>query len=388
MKQPNKRIPIYLQIREYITEQIRLGSWKPGDTLPSENELARLFQGSRITVKQALKTLVEEGVVYRVQGKGSFVAEGADSIMQAMDSPVSINSFSLHPVAGAPQYAGERLSAPPVIAFIIQNTLDSICSELLLGIEEAAADGGFRVLFMNARESRERELAMLKEAVQSGAKGIILFPVHGETYNEEVLRLTMEQYPVVVLDRYLRGVETNCVCSDNENGAYQAVSYLISKGHRRIGCISSPVLGTTSLEDRLHGYEQALADNLIPVDHAARLFEPTPEGIINFLRTQPPLTGLVAFDNVHGSLIMKAAEHLGIRIPEDLSLVIFDDYSYPELFRVPPTVIVQPFRKMGQEAALLLMELIHSPQAERRRITLPVQLIERKSVENPPSSPR
>lgn len=141
---------------------------------------------------------------------------------------------------------------------------------------------------MNARESRERELAMLKEAVQSGAKGIILFPVHGETYNEEVLRLTMEQYPVVVLDRYLRGVETNCVCSDNENGAYQAVSYLISKGHRRIGCISSPVLGTTSLEDRLHGYEQALADNLIPVDHAARLFEPTPEGIINFLRTQPP----------------------------------------------------------------------------------------------------
>lgn len=112
MKQPNKRIPIYLQIREYITEQIHLGSWKPGDTLPSENELARLFQGSRITVKQALKTLVEEGVVYRVQGKGSFVAEGADSIMQVMDSPVSTNSFSLRPVAGAPQYAGERLSGP------------------------------------------------------------------------------------------------------------------------------------------------------------------------------------------------------------------------------------------------------------------------------------
>ncbi|MDF2924183.1 MAG: hypothetical protein K0R57_3097 [Paenibacillaceae bacterium] len=394
MKQPAKRVPIYLQIRQYLIGQIRQGFWKAGDRLPSENELAHTFQGSRITVKQALTALVEEGAVYRVQGKGSFVAEGAAELLQGISGesqgsglpPSAQSAQSAYSILSSPSLPGgpslmeAGLSAPPLIAFIIQNTLGSICSDLLLGIEEAATDGGCRVLFMNARDSRERESAMLQEAVQSGAKGIILFPVHGETYNEEVLRLTMEHYPIVVLDRYLRGVETNCVCSDNHKGTYLAVSHLIGKGHRRIGCVSSPVLGTTSLEDRLHGYEQALADHGIPVDHAAMLFNPAPEAIADFLHTRTALTALVAFDSVHGGMVMKAAEQAGIRIPEDLSLVAFDDYPFAELFKVLPTVIVQPFREIGQAAAQLLMELISSPGAERRRVTLPVQLIERSST--------
>lgn len=372
-----KRIPIYQQIREYVTRQIASGQWLPGQRLPSENQLCRQFQGSRITVKQALSTLVQEGVIYRIQGRGTFVSEGvsfADLAESIAQPDTTVHSGSENQSAN---------SNPSTIVFIIQHTLDSMCSEMLLGIEEAAWEAGCRVIFMNARDSRERELEMLRSAAASDALGIILFPVHGESYNEEVLRLTMEHYPIVVLDRYLRGVETNCVCSDNREGAYRATVHLISQGHRRIGCMTSPVLGTTSLEDRLHGYEQALAEHHIPVDHSARLSELSPQAIQAFLTEQPDLTGLVIFDSVHGSRVMHASERLGIRIPQDLSLVIFDDYVNAELFRVPPTVIVQPFRRMGQEAARLLLELIRKPAAERQKIMLPTTLVERSSVAPP-----
>jgi GntR family transcriptional regulator, arabinose operon transcriptional repressor len=371
-----KRIPIYQQIRTYLLEHIRQGNWKPGHRLPSENELAQQFGGSRITVKQAFSSLIEEGIVYRIQGRGTFVGENTPS-------GTTESALPGRSTASGDQEAtlqANRAAVPPTIAFIIQSTLDSMVSELLLGIEETASEAGYRVLFMNARNSRERELRMLKEISVNGTAGTILFPVHGETYNEEVLRLTMERYPIVVIDRYLRGVDTNCVCSDNRGGAYQATVHLIRNGHRGIGCISSPVLGTTSLEDRLRGYEEALAEHQIPVDHGARLFDPTPEAIARFLKERGSLTALMVFDSVHGYHVMKAAEQLGIRIPRDLSLITFDDYQYPDLFRTPPTVIVQPFQQMGQEAVRLVLELIHNPQPERRRITLPVTLVERSSV--------
>lgn len=378
MSMPPARKPIYQQIRDYLREEILSRRWKPGDRLPSENELSVQFGGSRITVKQALADLVKEGLVYRIQGRGTFVTEGISGKTNGYvyETP---SDYAASPPAPAPHPA----SVPPVIAVIIQQTLNTIIAELLDGIEGAAWEEGFRLLFMNARESAERELELLKSASGGGAKGIILFPAHGESYNEEVLRLTMMNYPVVVLDRYLRGVETNCVCSDNRDGTYRGTAHLIRLGHRRIGCVTSPVLGTTSLEDRLYGYEQALADHHIPVDHSARLHDLSPDAIRSFLLDRRDLSALIVFDSVHGSRIMAAAEHLGIRIPEDLSLVIFDDYPNADLFRVPPTVIVQPFRQMGREAARLLLELIGNPLAERRRIMLPTTLVERSSTAPP-----
>lgn len=378
MSLPPARKPIYQQIRDYLRKEILSGRWKPGDRLPSENELSAQFGGSRITVKQALAELVKEELVYRIQGRGTFVAEEAAGATAAFvrETPAAYMALS-------PAPAMYPASAPPTIALIIQYSLNTMIVELLDGIEEAAWEAGFRLLFMNARDSGDRELEMLRSASESGAKGIILFPAHGESYNEEVLRLAMRHYPVVVLDRYLRGVETNCVCSDNRDGAYCGTVHLIRQGHRRIGCVTSPVLGTTSLEDRLYGYEQALADHHIPVDHSARLHELSPEAIRTFLLNRNGITALIVFDSVHGSRIMAAAEQLGIRIPEDLSLVIFDDYFNADLFRVPPTVIVQPFRQMGREAARLLLELIRNPESERRKIMLPTTLVERNSTAPP-----
>jgi GntR family transcriptional regulator, arabinose operon transcriptional repressor len=369
MKSSSKRTPIYQQIRAYLLQGIREGKWKPGDRLPSEMDLAREFGGSRITVKQALSILIEEGIVYRIQGRGTYVTEN-----------VSTHSLQHVPKLPSVPKTGLSTASPPTIAFIIQRTLDSMCSELLLGIEETVSEAGYHLVFMNANDSKERELELLSAASDGGASGIILFPVHGVSYNEEVLRLTMNHYPIVVIDRYLRGVDTNCVCSDNREGAYQATRYLIQRGHRHIGCISSPVLGTTSLEDRLRGYEEALAEYQIPVDHTERLLEASPASIARFLAERRSLTAVLSFDSVHGYHVMKEAAQLGIRIPHDLSVINFDDYQHPDLFKTPPTVVVQPFRRMGGEAARLLLELIKNPSMERRRIMLPVNLVERASV--------
>lgn len=367
MNPSSKRIPLYARIRDYVREQMAGGIWKPGDRLPSENELAAQFQVSRITVKQAMAALAKEGYVYRIQGKGSFVSDGKQG----------------EPVIHPPMTAGPSPAA--WAAFLLPSLDSSYMANLLKGVEGALSEAGYRLMLCRTGGSPQRERELIAEVVASGAKGIVIFPTEGESYNEEILRLTLDGYPIVVVDRYLKGVETNCVCSDHLGGAFQAVTRLLGLGHRKIAYLTSPYVDTSSLEDRLEGYKKALSDALLPVEPRLIVTELGKPELIRFFRDNRDVTAVFAANAGVGLKAMDAIEEAGFRIPDQISVVFFDTFEYAEYARIPPTSVVQQEEEIGRQAAELLLSVIREPSRERRKIVLPARLVEGASTAPSPT---
>lgn len=390
-----KRSPAYVRIREYVRSQIAQGRWKPNDRLPTEAEFAEQFGISRFPVKKALAGLAEEGVIYRIQGKGSFVAASAAAAVPESASAISTESAAAPTVTAAAAAAPRAARGGTDVAFIASHLRNPLLADILDGAEEVLAEHGMRLTLRTSRNDPAAERELLREAVRTGAGGILIFPVDGEEYNEELLRLTLERYPVVVIDRYLRGVHTNCVCSDHEGGAYQAVSHLIGLGHRHIGYVSFYRKPTTSLADRRSGYERALAEQRLPAGESLIRFddgtndfdfENAVADAQRFLAEHPHLTAVFGATSFSGLAVMEAARRLGRNVPEELSVIFFDDVEHAGLHRVPPSCVVQPQRELGREAAKLLLAVIADPAADRRRITLPTRFIERSSAAPPPEA--
>lgn len=375
MKPETKRIPLYTRIRDYILEQIQQDKWRANDQLPTEAVLAGQFAVSRFTIKKALAELVEEGMVYRVQGKGTFIAPALT--VQPGDAP-------------SPEFADGSLLRP--VVFITPSIHTSLASRILAGAEAQLSEQGYQVIYRSSQNDEERERQILRECVRMGVKGILIFPVDGESYSEELLRLSLNKFPVVVIDRYLRGVETNCVCSDHVGGAFDAVSHLIKQGHSNIAFVAVNYKTTTSLEDRLNGYERALAKHHIPIDHQRCLFElladreqtgerlETKAIVRSFLERNKETTAVFAATVSSGIAVLGAAEELGIRVPEQLSVIFFDDYEYSGMSRIPPSCVVQQEMEIGTEAAKLLVSVMDNPLQERKKVVLPTRLVLRKST--------
>ncbi|MDF2713793.1 MAG: LacI family transcriptional regulator [Paenibacillus sp.] len=375
MKSEAKRIPLYTRIRDYILEQIQQDKWRANDQLPTEAVLAGQFAVSRFTIKKALAELVEEGLVYRVQGKGTFIAPAVTEQTGAAFSQEFADGSLLRPVV-----------------FITPSIHSTLASHIMAGAELQFAERGYQVFYRSTQNDEEKEREILRECVRMGVKGILIFPVDGESYSEELLRLSLNKFPIVVIDRYLRGVETNCVCSDHVGGAYDAVTHLIEQGHTNIAFVAVNYKTTTSLEDRLAGYERALAKHHIPIDHQRCLFEllagreqegqrmETKAIVRSFLERNSGTTAVFAATVASGIAVLGAAEELGIRVPEQLSVFFFDDYEFSGVSRIPPSCVVQQETEIGVEAAKLLLSVMDNPLQDRKKVVLPTRLVIRQST--------
>ncbi|WP_282936140.1 GntR family transcriptional regulator [Paenibacillus sp. RC67] len=351
-------------MKNYIINQMNSGVWKPGDKLPSENELAEQFNVSRITVKNAMADIVKQGLINRIQGRGSYISDDASNQLISYEPQEVVNS--------------------PLVLFLMPRLDNLFTANLMTGIEEELAEHGYHLVFKLTHDSQELENKLLKEFTQLGVHGIIIYPVDGETFNDQILKLTLDRFPLVIVDRYLRGLDANFISSDNFKGAYEATKHLTNIGHTKISFISTAVSGTTSIEDRLHGYEKALSDSGLFIDYRLRLTLssglPVVEQIKSYLSENPDVQAVVTTNSAIGLIAMKAARSLNLQIPGDLSIVCFDDYDHSEHTEVPLTYINQNEKNMGREAAKLLVSLIQDPNQDRRNIILPNELVVRSST--------
>jgi LacI family transcriptional regulator len=203
-----------------------------------------------------------------------------------------------------------------------------------------------------------------------------------ETLSPLLLRHTI---PVVLVDAYSNSEEYDAVVSENFQGAYQIVRYLIEKGHRQIALIGSHPQAYPSLRDRRRGYLQALADHQIATPYFADcpidpqlVFEATTQLLI----AQPEITALFGCNDSVAIAAMRAAQLLGRRLPEDLSIVGFDDID-PAHFTTPTlTTMFVDKVDMGQRAVQLLLHRAEYPDSARVTTVLRPRLVERDSVKN------
>lgn len=356
----NDRLPLYLQIQDYFKEQISSEKLLENDRISTEKEIMEQFNVSRITVANALSGLAKEGWIYRIPGRGSFVKErihgqiGNQSLFtepQSMKIPTPIVTVS------APKKR--------VIGLIMPSIGDYFAIRLLQGITQVVNDSDFQLIIMLTLNSQEREQYAIKESIRMGAEGLLIFPSDGEVYNEEILALKIQGFPFVLVDRYLPGIETNFICSDGSFGAQLAVSHLWELGHRDIAICSDVPMPTVSVEERISGYMKELKargalinpahiltdiifDNMdIQEDH------PFFRYIISGLAT-----AYIALNGKQALIISHIVKKLGKRVPEDISIVTFDDPTPGYDHFGTYTHIEQSEERMGRDAANILIELL------------------------------
>ena len=186
--------------------------------------------------------------------------------------------------------------------------------------------------------------------------------------------------PVVLVDNRLGFSPVNCVNSDDETGAFHAAQYLLDLGHRHIGVIAGP-LDWASTTRRMWGYQRALGvvESMI-VHMSETTIESGRAAYRQLMEAHPDITAICAVNDSMAIGAIREAYRRGKSVPEDLSVIGFDDISWAELNDPPLTTIRIPRQQMGKEAAHRILMLLHDPDLLASEVIVPVQMVERHST--------
>jgi LacI family transcriptional regulator len=273
------------------------------------------------------------------------------------------------------------------LALILTDITNPFFTTLARGVEDMASDAGYTVIFCNTDESETEEQKYLQVVLQQQVDGILLVPARST--GESVEMIQKQHTPVVVLDRRMPpGVQVDVIRCENVEGAYQLVKLLIDLGHRHIGVISGPHLVSTS-EDRVIGYRRAMTeagfgDQADLILYGAFTQASGYEMAQRMLALHPRPTALFAANNLIAIGALKALQDAGLRVPDDMAMVSFDDL--PANLLVVPflTVAVQPAYEMGRRAMQLLLSRLTNPASHAcQEVVLPIELVVRRSSGSP-----
>jgi DNA-binding LacI/PurR family transcriptional regulator len=269
------------------------------------------------------------------------------------------------------------------IGLLINDITNPFYSVVAWGVEEEAIQQGYSLILCNTNEDPKRELHYLQVLRDKQVDGIIFGPT-GQ--NAKFVSKLASQMPLVQIDRYLPDVRAAAVLVDNESGAYRAVRHLIDKGHRRIGILGFDI-GVTTTYEREAGYERALREAGISPDHSCRAMPSdysrttVYELTMKLLDQASPVTALFATNNQLGLTAMRAIRKTGLRIPDDIALIVFDDMEVFTLTTPPISAVAQPAALIGERAMKLLVQQIADPSDHLPEVTiLPTELMLRGSV--------
>lgn len=346
-----KNQPLYQQIKNKIIEQIQSGKFRVGDRVPSEKELTKEFFVSQITTKNALASLAEEGIVKRIKGKGTFVCES--HLTSSIQSNISKG----------------------LIGIILPTMKAKVEQEFLYYIEKYVSNNGYNLVIKITRESQFEEADSIEMFRKLKVKGMIIFPTEKESYNEAVLRLSLDRYPLVLIDRYMKNILTYSVTSENEEGTFEAISHLLNKEHKNIGLVS-PIITNTATEERARGFENAFLKRLETINKSLwftlRFNEispsKTPKLIKEFLLRKPDMTAVFTMNAKLALYTHQAISSIRKETSREIELLSFDP---PGISGV--SFIKQDIDEASNKTVELLLEQIEGV-FNPRRIFVPVKL--------------
>jgi LacI family transcriptional regulator len=272
------------------------------------------------------------------------------------------------------------------VALVVTDILNPFFTTIASGVEDTARARGYAVMFCNTYESEAEEAAYVRVLIERQVEGVLLVPAGG--LGTSVLRLAERGMPTIVLDRHVRDVETDEVRADSRTGAYEAVRHLTGLGHRRIAVLTGPEGVSTSM-DRVDGYRQALAEACPDGTCEQIMFGEFNEAsgysmARRALEEGPRPTAIFAANNFIAFGALRALREAGLRIPEDISMVVFDDLPPGWVLDPFLTVVSQPAYEIGTRAAQLLLDRLAGDDPEGpRSIVLPSELIVRRSTAPP-----
>ena len=267
------------------------------------------------------------------------------------------------------------------LGLILPDSANPFFAEVGRSIEEAAFEKGYNIILCNSEGNQDKELRYVKVLSEKQMDGIIFMATGDETGS--LLSLMEQDIPIVLVDRELPEIETDLVLADNWQGGYLSTQHLIDLGHRRIGCIAGPSFLTPSAQ-RVTGYRQALSDAGLAYDENLVVqgdFHPQTgrEGAHQLLALAEPPSAIFVCNDMMAIGVLSMAAALGLRVPDELSVVGFDNIDLGAYAIPPLTTYAQPKVLIGQSAVGMLLERIQDRRLPARRMVLPGSLVVRKS---------
>ena len=335
-------IPAYVSIKRELKNQIESGELPEGSRVPSELELARVYGVSRNPTRQALRDLELEGYLVRQPGRGSFVA------------PASSRQRLL-------KLAGRRTLV------IASPGLEGVYNRKIVGaFISRASEHGFLPTVYFLRFNAEEEWSFLADVRNSGAEGIVFWLQNAVERLVDLLRkFQQSRFPYVLIDRYVRGLESDFVVTNNEEMAYQLTQALLARGHEDVAFITG-VLDNTACEDRLSGYRRALREASKPF--SAELIgiidpkgEPVAAVVSRIMAHRRRPTAFFCVNDLEATKLLDELETLGYRVPQDIELATVDDNDIASALGIPMITASQDAREMGRESADMIVARIANP---------------------------
>jgi len=270
------------------------------------------------------------------------------------------------------------------LGLIVADNTNPYYGRLIRAVEDTARSHGYGVILCNTDENPEYEISAHTMLAAKRVDGLLITSI--QSGSAPLLSLAREGTPFVLLNRYVDDIAADCVLNDNASGAYEATAHLCRLGHRRIYHLTGPDT-ISSVRERLAGYRQALAEFGVPFDPAGVIrcdlrLEGGCDATWAALTAPSRPTAIFAYSDLLAVGVLKAAHEVGLRIPQDVALVGYDDIEFAPFVEPPLTTVAQQAYEIGRRGTEILLEKIRWPTGQPwqpQRVVYKPQLVIRAS---------
>lgn len=342
--------PLYKKIIDDLLLEIKHGKLEVNEQLPTEKELAEIYHVSRITSKRALTELENMGIIYRVQGKGSYV-----------------KTREIHT---------KNTKKTARILFLIPFAKDLSLGNFSEGLLPVAKAHHYEVILSTP------DFLLNKEAKEIMAEfnGMIYYAQNTKDFLMTLFELSIYHFPIIILDKKIYELPYPTIQSDNLSGGLLATNSLIQQGHQRIAYLfGEENTLPQSVKQRYLGYIQAIKTQQLPFyTHLEEKTSCLNQQTIDYFLGQN-ITGVICENDLVAIALIQQAKQIGVKIPEQLAVIGFDNIQASALIDPPLTTIAQNFQKMGHLAGEQLIHWIENHRNCQDQ-QIPIKLIIREST--------
>ncbi|MBT3193705.1 MAG: GntR family transcriptional regulator [Verrucomicrobia bacterium] len=354
----DSRVPLYIQIRKSILHELSSGL-NLGDRIPTEHELSSRYGVNRGTVRKAVTAMVDDGLLVRVQGKGTFLSRSpTEEVVE-------------------PRVWDIALCVPTVAGDLMFNPFYAQVVEAVIASHEESA----HITIHRLDESMATFTRIRERITGKGADGVLIV---GNVSDAVVERFKTLSVPVVLGDMATNDDSVDAIVTDNMDASMQAVEYLIGLGHRRIATIAGPA-GDRSCARRLKGYRTALSANGIPVDdglivRTTALNHERGNAAMNaLLASGQDFTAVLAANDAVALGAIVSATARDVDIPGDISVIGFDDIQGASVSTPSLTTMRVDKEQMGMLIIERMLSRLWTYYLAPQRIMLSAKLVVRDS---------
>lgn len=357
-------MPKYYQIKEYLLKYFQEMNIKENEKIPSENVLLKKFKVSRNTVRQAIDVLEKKGLVYKIQGKGTF-------------------------------FKNNKTNRNYLIGVISPMTSKYIYLDIIKGIEEYSHEKKYNIILSNSNWDVEKERESLEIMLEKRIDGLIIEPTLSSFITKDSYifkKLSSLKIPVLLIDCLIKNIKLPTLTLDDVDCGYMAAEALIKNNHKRIAYIYNN--DTISGNLRLKGYLKAMKKHKLVIDNSlisgfSMKEQKEDKEYVYFsstctdklLNLKNPPTAIFYFNDEGAFSGAQTIKKYGLRIPDDISVIGFDDSEYSRFSEVPLTTVAHPKKNMGIMAAKMIIEEIESPGKLKKDVYfIKTSIVERNSI--------